>query len=126
VQLVTTDDPILHHVCRSDSTVSLDEIRQMFRLMREQNGLGLAAPQVGIDARLFVTDWGEIFVNPQIVQHHGTWCMDEGCLSLPGITRRKQRHLNITLADGRAYHGMQAVVIQHEINHLDGRLITDA
>ena len=69
MQLVTTDNPILHHVCRSDSTVSLDEIRQMFLLMREQNGLGLAAPQVGIDARLFVTHWGEIFVNPKIVQH---------------------------------------------------------
>ena len=65
MQLVSSDTPILRKVCRPDFTITADEISQMFLLMREKNGLGLAAPQVGIDARLFVTGWGEVFVNPR-------------------------------------------------------------
>ena len=53
--------------------------------MRQHGGLGLAAPQVGINARLFVAHWGEVFVNPLIVESVGSYLAVEGCLSLPGV-----------------------------------------
>ena len=58
------DDPVLRKVCRADFVIGDKTLDRMFALMREKGGLGLAAPQVGIDARLFVTEWGEVFVNP--------------------------------------------------------------
>jgi len=125
MQLVAPDAPILRKVCRADFVITADQINGMFFLMREVNGLGLAASQVGIDARLFITHWNEIFVNPQIIERRVLFAGVEGCLSLPGIIRRKQRYQRITLADGRTYSDRQAVVIQHEIEHLNGRLITD-
>ena len=125
MQLVRPDDPILHRFCRPDFTIHRTDLDQMLFLMRENNGLGLAASQVGIDARLFVTDWGEVFVNPLIVQRFGNQSRQEGCLSLPNITRRKSRDYQIILADGQTYNGLRAAVIQHEIDHLDGILITD-
>ena len=125
MQLVRPDDPILRKVCRPDFTVTADEIDQMFFLMREKNGLGLAAPQVGIDARFFVTEWGEVFVNPRGVDIAGPIRVTEGCLSLPGVMAAVARWAKIRLADGRIYEGQQAVVILHEIDHLDGVLITD-
>jgi len=125
VQLVSCDTPILRKVCRPDFIITADEISQMFLLMREKNGLGLAAPQVGIDARLFVTGWGEVFVNPRVVDIAGPIRPTEGCLSLPGVTAAVDRWARIRLADGRIYEGQQAVVILHEIDHLDGVLITD-
>ena len=125
MQLVAIDDPILHHVCRSDFTVKKADIDQMFALMRERNGLGLAASQVGIDARFFITYWGEIFVNPRIEFTREAYFTLEGCLSLPGLSVRKRRYYGITLADGRSFSGTAAQVIQHEINHLNGVLLTD-
>ena len=65
MQLVRPDDPILRKVCRPDFMLTADDINQMLCLLEETGGLGLAAPQVGIDARFFVTDWGEVFVNPR-------------------------------------------------------------
>jgi peptide deformylase len=123
VQLVSSDAPILHKVCRPDFTVTADEINQMLCLLKKAGGLGLAAPQVGIDARLFVTEWGEVFINPCVVAVAGPIRTTEGCLSLPGVTAAVDRWARIRLADGRIYEGQQAVVILHEIDHLDGVLI---
>ena len=125
MQLVSSDTPILRKVCRPDFTITADEINQMLSLLREAGGLGLAAPQVGIDARLFVTEWGEVFINPCVVAVAGPIRTTEGCLSLPGVTAAVDRWARIRLADGRIYEGQQAVVILHEIDHLDGVLITD-
>ena len=125
MQLVRPDDPILRKVCRSDFTITADEINQMLCLLKENGGLGLAAPQVGIDARLFVTEWGEVFINPRVVGIASPIRVTEGCLSLPGVTATIDRWAKIRLADGRIYEGQQAVVILHEIDHLDGVLITD-
>ena len=126
MQLVSSDAPILRKVCRPDFTITADGINQMFLLcVKENGGLGLAAPQVGIDARLFVTAWGEVFVNPRVVAVAGPIRPTEGCLSLPGVTAAVDRWARIRLADGRIYEGQQAVVILHEIDHLDGVLITD-
>ena len=125
MQLVSPDDPILHRVCRPDFTLEVETIAQMFRLLEETGGLGLAAPQVGIDARFFVTAWGEVVVNPRIVYGIAKVPSQEGCLSLPGVTRFKRRCRKIVMADGRAFEGQQAIVIQHESDHLNGILITD-
>ena len=125
MQLVRPDDPILHRVCRPDFVLDVDTIEQMFHLLEETGGLGLAAPQVGIDARFFVTAWGEVFVNPRIVCGKVKCHRQEGCLSLPGVTRFKRRCRKIVLEDGRAFEGQQAIVIQHETDHLNGILITD-
>ena len=108
-----------------DFVLKADTIQQMVHLLEETGGLGLAAPQVGIDARLFVTVWGEVFVNPTIVRREGEVRCQEGCLSLPGVTRLKKRCRSVVLADGRIFEGEQAIVIQHETDHLDGILITD-
>jgi len=125
VQLVRPDDPILRKVCRSDFTITADAINQMLCLLKENGGLGLAAPQVGIDARLFVTEWAEVFINPLVVGIASPIRVIEGCLNLPGVTAAVDRWATIRLADGRIYEGQQAVVILHEIDHLDGVLITD-
>ncbi len=125
MQLVRPDDPILHRVCRPDFVLRANIIQQMFRLLEETGGLGLAAPQVGIDARFFVSIWGEVFVNPKIAHRENEMQRQEGCLSLPDVIRLKKRCYKIILADNRAYEGQSAIVIQHEIDHLNGILITD-
>jgi len=125
VRLVSSDAPILRKVRRPDFTITADEINQMLCLLKEAGGLGLAAPQVGIDARLFVTEWGEVFINPCVVAVAGPIRTTEGCLNLPGVTAAVDRWARIRLADGRIYEGQQAVVILHEIDHLDGVLTTD-
>ena len=125
MQLVRPNAPILRKVCRPDFTITADEINQMLYLLEENGGLGLAAPQVGIDARLFVTAWGEVFINPRVVDIAGPIRTTEGCLSLPSVTATVDRWAKICLADGRIYEGQRAVVILHEIDHLDGVLITD-
>jgi peptide deformylase len=126
MHLVAPDAPILHRVCRPDFVLRADWIEQMFALMYRHNSLGLAAPQIGLDARLFVTHWGEVFVNPKVIGCGERRSIQEGCLSLPGCLGVQWRFARI-LVDGRGfYRGERAIVIQHEMDHLNGRLITDA
>jgi peptide deformylase len=96
----------------------------MFCLMEEAGGCGLAAPQVGIDGRFFVTTWGEVFVNPKISLFKNRYWTTEGCLSLDG-QYKVHRYEGITLEDGRQYYGHKAQVILHELDHLNGILISD-
>lgn len=113
-------NPILEKVCRPDFRIPEGLIAEMFCLMWQGKGLGLAAPQVGIDARLFITNWGEVFVNPTV-----TWVgknaihTREGCLSFPGLISTKIRHACVEVC-GRQYKEADAVVIQHELDHLNG------
>lgn len=125
MNLVAPDAPILRKVYRPDFTINMRDIMRMFAILQETKSLGLAAPQVGIDARLFVTVWGDIFVNPRVVEIDGPVRSTEGCLSLPGVTALVDRWDKIRLADGRVYVGERAAVVLHEIDHLDGVLITD-
>lgn len=120
MQILTYPHPSLSRVCRRDFTVSMDDINQMFFLLREHGGFGLAAPQVDIDARFFVTTWGDIFVNPRIVNGGRPIKITEQCLSLPGETYEVKRWSRIKLATGQVFKGIKAVVIQHECDHLDG------
>ena len=112
---------------------------RMFEIMREGKGLGLAAPQVGVGVRLFVCNvTGEpqddlIFVNPRLHDLSGSQEKEEGCLSIPGVNvmMRRPARAGIDALDvkGRPFSltGMEllARVWQHEMDHLDGRLIID-
>lgn len=120
MQILTYPHPMLSHVCRRDFTINANDIDEMFRLLGECDGLGLAAPQVGIDARLFVTAWGDIFINPKIVGLAHPVKIVEQCLSLPGESHEKRRWGAVKLASGQVFKGIHAIVVQHELDHLNG------
>jgi peptide deformylase len=122
--ILVAPHPRLSRRCRDDFVVTLGQIKEMFALLRACNLLGLAAPQVGIDARVFVTKWGEVFVNPRVSMTFGYSRQIEGCASLPGQEFETQRASTIVLADGRHFQGLRSIVIQHELDHLDGVLIS--
>lgn len=107
---------------------------QMIMLMREKNGIGLACPQVGIHWRMIATFFG-VFIDPQVVWESVTKVeVEEGCLSFPGefhvVSRpEKVRVAVVTLGSGNGLtlnlEGIEARVIQHEIDHLNGKLFND-
>lgn len=112
---------------------------RMFVLMRQEQGVGLAAPQVGVSLRMFVCNpTGEpaddrVVVNPRFVEMTGAEEASEGCLSLPGVTVNVRRATEVVL-DAQDLHGQElrlngqdlaARVWQHETDHLDGKLILD-
>ena len=114
---------------------------EMLDLMYESDGIGLAAPQVGISKRLLVIDISEIeapkgpmvFVNPRIIETKGEVTKEEGCLSIPGVreevTRPEEIMLNYQDVQGNEkterFDGWMSRVLQHEIDHLEGVLFTD-
>jgi len=108
----------------------------MLVTMYDAPGLGLAAPQVGVQKRLFVYDIGEgprPLVNPVIGEARGEWSYDEGCLSVPGmsfeIIRPKEIHLTGYDLDGNEVSieadELLARLFQHELDHLDGVLLLE-
>jgi peptide deformylase len=126
MEIITAPNTFLKRVCRPGVVLSITQLEALFLTMVANNGAGLAAPQVGIDARVFVTNWAEIFICPKIVSYGAARVeTKEGCLSIPGKQFRVQRSLRIRLACGRVYENEQAIVVQHECDHLDGILISD-
>ena len=120
-----------------------DEMRQladdMLAAMYAARGVGLAATQVDVHVRLVVIDVSEtrdkplVLFNPEIVQSEGRAPVEEGCLSLPGIYDKVQRATQIRVRalgrDGLPFEmeasGLTGVCIQHELDHLEGRLFVD-
>lgn len=114
-------------------------IDNMLETMYEAPGIGLAAPQVGVFERLMVIDISEdksapqVFINPELVETRGKELMEEGCLSVPGIYEDVERAewIRVRALDrnGDSFekeaNGLEAVCIQHEIDHLDGKLFVD-
>lgn len=114
-------------------------ISDMFETMYEDNGIGLAATQIGVDLRIFTVDVHEknknpiAFINPVITEQSGEQKYPEGCLSLPGIFAEVKRAKNIKIEalnkEGKKItleaDGLLSVVIQHEFDHLDGKLFID-
>ncbi len=120
-------------------------INDMFDTMYGANGVGLAAPQVGLSIRLFVIDitdkeepgledFKKVFINAQMLEESGTlWDFNEGCLSIPDVREDVKRLDTIKLSyyDEKWEHheetftGLAARVIQHEYDHTEGRLFTD-
>ncbi|MCQ4635302.1 peptide deformylase [Anaerovorax odorimutans] len=138
--IVLEGDPILRKHCREVDQVD-DRIRMilddMVETMRQANGCGLAAPQIGIMRRMFVAEPEEgrvyCFVNPEILEMEGSQTGDEGCLSLPGYqgTVERPQRIKIQGLDKEGNHqsyefeGWDAVVMCHEFDHLEGILYTD-
>ena len=117
----------------------------MFETMYSADGIGLAAPQIGISLRIFVIDgasldekdledFKRVFINPQIITVTGNfWEFKEGCLSIPNINEFVSRREEITISyydENWKFHtdrfdGMKSRIIQHEYDHIEGKLFTD-
>jgi peptide deformylase len=114
-------------------------IDQMLETMYAHRGVGLASTQVGVAQRFFVMDTSEhgdqplVLINPEIIQVHGELEWEEGCLSIPGIYEKTTRHRDILVRaldrDGKPFEmeatDLKGVCIQHELDHLDGKLFID-
>ncbi|UCF21624.1 MAG: peptide deformylase [Gemmatimonadota bacterium] len=135
-------DPVLRQA--ADEVVAFDDelktlAEDMFETMYASDGIGLAAPQVGIAKRMFVMDVRDpeleprVVVNPKIIEQDGFESGEEGCLSIPGITGEVERSARILIegldVDGRPIRieatDLLARCIQHEIDHVDGVLFID-
>src|SRR5437667_3586811 len=132
-------DPVLKQ--RTPDVETVDEsirrlVEDMIETMYAAPGVGLAAPQVGVQKRLFVYDLHDglgarTILNPVITEAAGEWVFEEGCLSVPGlsfpITRPKTVHLTGRDLDGNEVSveadELEARVYQHELDHLDGTLL---
>jgi len=130
--LVRADDPILRKRARELTASSRPHavIATMREVLAALGGVGIAAPQLGVDWRLFIlADDPEPFINPVIVARSAeTDVQDEGCLSLPGVIVPVRRNIQVAVErKGRVVllMGSAARIAQHEIDHLDGKLITD-
>jgi peptide deformylase len=135
-------DPRLRQVAQPVATVD-DEIRRLVDDMAETMyaapGIGLAAVQINVALRVVVIDLSEtrnalqVFINPEIIERDGKQVFEEGCLSVPGIFDEVERAQHIRLRalnrDGQPFEleavGLVATCIQHEIDHLDGKLFVD-
>ena len=142
LDLLHYPDPRLRTPAKAVASVD-DELRalvgDMFETMYQAPGIGLAATQVNVHKRVLIIDISKeqnqprVFINPEILEKSGIEEMDEGCLSVPGIYERVQRAERIRLRamdlDGQSIEleadGLLAVCIQHEIDHLDGKLFVD-
>lgn len=158
--IIAYGDPILRKVTREiqEGEMDIREIAEnMFETMYNASGVGIAAPQVGLNVRIFVVDgtpmneedeededdeeedpslidFKKVFINPVIIEEWGDeWAFEEGCLSIPGIRADVYRpeKLKIRYRDldwneiTEEYEGLAARIIQHEYDHLEGKLFTD-
>jgi len=140
LKIVTYPNPVLRQKAEPLEDID-DSIRRlidgMAEVMYSDDGVGLAAPQVGVSERLIVLDAGEglmSFVNPEIIQkREDEETVEEGCLSLPGIRLEISRPTRIAVRGlnekgepvEMEIEGLLARVFQHEIDHLNGILIID-
>jgi peptide deformylase len=132
-------DPVLRQPAREVTELNGELARlvdTMFETMSEAHGVGLAAPQVGIQKRLYTYDVGEgpaVLINPEIVDSHDEWTFEEGCLSVPGLQFDIVRPKVVTVR-GVDLDSSEVVIegdelmgrlIQHEVDHLDGVLLLE-
>ena len=142
--IVRYGDPVLHRAASDVEAVTADIrilIDDMIETMYAASGIGLAAPQIGVGLRIFVTDVSAgrnphdlvVMINPELASHDGLQREEEGCLSLPGfeaVVPRPERAVVRGLdREGRpceaAGVGLAARAFQHELDHLDGSLFPD-
>lgn len=146
--IVMYGDPVLRQ--RAKDIPAGTDVKQlvadMFETMYAASGIGLAAPQVGKGIRLFVVDgtsmedepdmesFKKVFINPTILTEIGTpWEFEEGCLSIPNIREKISRKEKIRVRyhdedwklHEEEYDGMKARIIQHEYDHIEGKLFVD-
>jgi peptide deformylase len=141
-QIRLLGDPVLRESCREVAVVD-DEVRELIEdlkaTMYDADGIGLAAPQVGVSLRVFVYDVREeehlpgVLINPRIVESAGSVRESEGCLSIPDLTEVVERHERVVVegldAQGQSVRleaeGLLSRCLQHESDHLDGVLFFD-
>ncbi len=143
LSIVRYPNPVLKRVAVAVEDVDADLTAlasRMIVLMHRAEGVGLAAPQVGVSLRMFVCnptgeeDGDRVCINPRIVESSGAESADEGCLSLPGVTVTLRRATHVVMQgidlDGNSFEltgeELCARVWQHETDHLDGHLIIDS
>jgi peptide deformylase len=146
-RILTDPDPMLRKVAKKVTALELrmpltqQLIDDMIETMHAAPGIGLAAPQVGVSKRIFVADVTDeneehnlyVFINPVLTDFAGEETAAEGCLSIPGkigdVTRAASCTISALDRHGKKVRveatGMLARCIQHEVDHLDGILITD-
>jgi peptide deformylase len=146
--IVVYGDPVLRQRAKDipkGSDINL-LVSDMFETMHSASGIGLAAPQIGKSVRLFVVDgssledepgmedFKKVFINAQMIEELGTaWDFEEGCLSIPNIREKISRKpkLKIKYFDENwveheeSFDGMKARIIQHEYDHIEGKLFLD-
>jgi len=145
LQIILYPHPTLRHLSKPVKRVDAelhDMVAQMFALMYEHEGVGLAANQVDLPYRLFVANPSgdpknstaeQVFINPILKGGKGQVEGEEGCLSIPGVLGQVVRKEKITIEaynlEGEQFvgelDGLFARVVQHEIDHLDGKLFID-
>ncbi len=149
--IIAYGDPVLRRKATAIAPEEYPHIKElvenMFETMYAAHGVGLAAPQVGISMRLFVIDgssfedtepdlkdFKKVFINAVILEEHGEeWPFNEGCLSIPDIREDvyRQQTVKISYYDENWQHhedsfsGMAARIIQHEYDHIEGKLFVD-
>ncbi|MFM8739595.1 MAG: peptide deformylase [Cytophagales bacterium] len=147
--IVMYGDPVLRKKAREVEKDEMDVkafAQDMFETMTAANGIGLAAPQIGKSIRFFVIDasvleeqpelknFKKVFVNPIILKEEGKeWGFEEGCLSIPNIREHVDRKEKLRIkyfdeewvAHEEEYDGMKARIIQHEYDHIEGKLFID-
>ena len=143
LQILRYPDPRLYTVAKPVAEVD-DAIRQladkMIELMYASDGVGLAATQVDRHIRLIVMDTSEthdqprVLINPELVTGSDDWILgEEGCLSVPAVYEKVERHARVRVRalgrDGQPYEfdaeGLTAVCVQHEMDHLMGKVFVD-
>jgi peptide deformylase len=139
LKIVEIGEPVLRQKCR-EVTVINKKIKKLLDRMKEAmykaNGVGLAAPQVGVSKRIVVVDVGEgvwELINPEIIFQEGEELGIEGCLSIPGMAGEVSRAARVRVRalnrQGQQQvvtaEGLGARALQHEIDHLDGILFID-
>jgi peptide deformylase len=141
-------DPVLRQRAKEipQGTDVKQLIADMYETMDAASGIGLAAPQIGKAIRLFVVDgtaledepgmesFKKAFINPQVLEETGTaWDFEEGCLSIPNIREKISRKEKVRIKyydedwnlKEEEYDGMKARIIQHEYDHIEGKMFVD-
>jgi len=137
-------DPVLRKVTAPITEFDEDLkkfARDMIEVMHVEDGIGLAAPQIGISKQIIAVDASElvedeyprVFINPEILESSGEWVVEEGCLSIPGVREEVKRPEKILLKFQdetgelftEEFSGWLSRILQHEIDHLNGILFID-
>jgi peptide deformylase len=139
-KIITAENPVLRQkgkkIHRFDASIQ-KLANEMFETMHAAQGVGLAAPQIGLSIRLFVAEYEDhkvAIANPEIIKAEGEVLGTEGCLSIPGYVGENIRRAERVIVKGQDVRGKPikvnaegwfARVLQHEIDHLDGILFLD-
>jgi peptide deformylase len=146
--IVMYGDPVLRQRAKEipQGTDVKQLIADMFETMDAASGIGLAAPQIGKAIRLFIVDgtaledepdmenFKKVFINPQVINETGNpWEFEEGCLSIPNIREKISRKEKVKIKyydeewnlKEEEYDGMKARIIQHEYDHIEGKMFVD-